>query len=375
MAAPHRPKSRDEFEIAIICALPVERDAVEALFDKNYETHGFSYGKAVGDRNAYTIGKLGNQHVVLAYMPGMGNFSAAAVAANIFSSFRGIKIGLIVGVCGGVPTTSDGTEILLGDVIISTSIIQVDFGQQYSNKFIRKNNIDDTLGRANPEIRAFLGKLSGYTTRGRLRQKTCIFSTEICTKEGLHKSAYHGPESDKLFPSGYRHKHQSQGSCAVCNSCRNEDDDVCKAALQSSCAELGCDEGMQVRRKRLQNARASAPYGQQISNEVKEARMASIHFGRIASSNSVMKSGHHRDCIAAVEKVIGFEMEGAGAWEYIPTVVIKGVCDYADSHKNKGWQQYAAATAAACTKAVLEEWRTEDKLYSSKYSLCFTLAV
>ena len=89
----------------------------------------------MGDRNAYTIGKLGNQHVVLAYMPGMGSVSAAAVAANIFSSFRGIKIDLIVGVCGGVPTTSDGTEILLGDVIISTSVVQVDFDP---NKFVRK---------------------------------------------------------------------------------------------------------------------------------------------------------------------------------------------------------------------------------------------
>jgi nucleoside phosphorylase len=138
MAAPHRPKSRDEFEIAIICALPIEWNAVEALFDKNYETDGFSYGKAVGDRNAYTIGKLGNQHVVLAYMLGMGSVSAIAVAANIFLSFQGIKIDLIVGVYGGVPTTSDGTEILLGDVIISTLVVQVDFGRQYPNKFIRK---------------------------------------------------------------------------------------------------------------------------------------------------------------------------------------------------------------------------------------------
>ena len=93
----------------------------------------------------------------------MGSVSAAAVAANIPSSFKGIKLGLIVGVCGGVPTTSDGTEILLGDVIISTSIVQVGFGRQFPNKFVRKNNVDDTLGRANLEIWSFLGKLSGYT--------------------------------------------------------------------------------------------------------------------------------------------------------------------------------------------------------------------
>jgi hypothetical protein len=63
----------------------------------------------------------------------------------------------------------------------------------------------------------------------------------------------------------------------------------------------------------------------------------------------------------AREKVIAFEMEGAGAWDYLPTVVIKSVCDYADSHKNKEWQGYAAATAAACVKALLEEWRSVER--------------
>jgi nucleoside phosphorylase len=54
-------------------------------------------------------------------------------------------------------------------------------------------------------------------------------------------------------------------------------------------------------------------------------------------------------------------MEGAGVWDNFPCIVIKGVCDYADSHKNKKWQGYAAATAAACMKAFLKEWISVDK--------------
>jgi nucleoside phosphorylase len=69
-----------------------------------------------------------------------------------------------------------------------------------------------------------------------------------------------------------------------------------------------------------------------------------------------MKSGQHRDEIAKREKVIGFEMEGAGVWDNIPCIIIKGVCDYADSHKNKSWQAYAAATGASAAKAFLEYW-------------------
>jgi nucleoside phosphorylase len=367
MARLLRPNSRDDFEIAIICALSIERNAVEALLDEEYETDGFSYGKAVGDSNAYTTGRLGNQHVVLAYMPGMGMISAAAVASNIRSSFERIKVGIVVGVCGGVPKTADGVEILLGDVIISTSVIQIDFGRQYPNKFIKKDGVEDTLGRANPEIQAYVGRASGNLVRGKLKEKTGIFSAQVCGKDEFHNSTYPGPENDRLYPSDYRHKHQMRHLC-ICSDSQNQDGEVCELALRTSCAELGCDDRLLVKRNRIQKAMGLSSDGTPITiaSEIREAQKASIHFGRIACSNQVMKSGQHRDRIAADEGVIAFEMESAGTWAYIPTIVIKSVCDYADSHKNKKWQEYAAATAAACTKALLEEWRTSDRPFQGK---------
>ena len=66
-----------------------------------------------------------------------------------------------------------------------------------------------------------------------------------------------------------------------------------------------------------------------------------------------MKSGVARDAVAEAENIIGFEMEAAGLVEQLPTIIIKSVCDYADSHKNKKWQTYAAGTAAAAAKAVV----------------------
>ncbi|ETS79618.1 hypothetical protein PFICI_09471 [Pestalotiopsis fici W106-1] len=74
-----------------------------------------------------------------------------------------------------------------------------------------------------------------------------------------------------------------------------------------------------------------------------------------------MKSGEMRDTIAKQEKVIAFEMESAGVWDNFPCVVIKGACDYADSHKSKRWQRYAAATAAAYMKAFLDYWAPSSK--------------
>ncbi|KAM6482588.1 hypothetical protein HDV62DRAFT_46944 [Trichoderma sp. SZMC 28011] len=350
-----RPNSREGFQIALICALRVEFDAVEALFDDYYE-QDFSYSKAPGDPNAYTTGKMCGHDVVLAFMPGMGKVNSASVAAGFRASFPGIRLGLVVGICGGVPVgTDDEKEVLLGDVIISTALVQFDFGRQYANKAVRRDTLQDNLGRPNAEIRAFLTKLSGSRGRKTLRDKTSVHLEELCDKDGFKQSSYPA-EDDKLYMSTYRHKHQD-GSCAICAKCNGPEDDVCEAALESTCEELHCQDNELVWRARVDKARGVGHYRDTSTAGMLEARKPVIHFGVIVSGDSVMKSGQHRDEIASREKAVAFEMEGAGVWESFPTVVIKSVCDYADSHKNKKWQRYAAATAAACMKAFLGEWR------------------
>ncbi|KAL7781120.1 ankyrin repeat-containing domain protein [Trichoderma afarasin] len=146
--------------------------------------------------------------------------------------------------------------------------------------------------------------------------------------------------NDRLFRLKYLHKHRPPSVCAVCSSLNR--DELCSSAMETNCEELGC-EGLD--RIRIVNA----------SNEPQPI----IHFGLVATGDTVMRSGKDRDHIVTRDKVIAFEMEGAGVWETFPaTLVIKGVCDYADSHKNKTWQPYAAATAAATAKALLEHWNT-----------------
>lgn len=78
-----------------------------------------------------------------------------------------------------------------------------------------------------------------------------------------------------------------------------------------------------------------------------------VHYNIIASANQVMKDGILRDRLSEKLSVLCFEMEAAGLVNTFPCVVIRGICDYADSHKNKIWQPYAAATAAAYVKELL----------------------
>ncbi|KAL9080199.1 MAG: hypothetical protein Q9157_000982 [Trypethelium eluteriae] len=288
MSKPSKPRGRSDFEIAIICVLKVESDAILTIFDEIWEEAG-SYGKAMGDPNAYTTGRIGSQNVVLAFPPGIGKSVAASAAASLRSSFTGIKLGLLVGICGGAPLSTDGTEILLGDVIISTAIVQYDFGRLYPNKIMRKDELEDTLGRPNQEIRAFLRKLEGKQSHAQL-------------EEDLLKHiivGYPGKEEDILYQPIYRHKHQN-GSCPTCLRCEGEEGDVCEDALHRTCAELMCDKAHQVVRDRLVERRNITS----TSNPT-VALGPRIHFGRVASGDSVIKAGLHRDRIASNENFVG----------------------------------------------------------------------
>lgn len=328
-----RPSSRDEFVIAIICALTREAEAVEDLFDETYDRLGEYYGKQSRDDNAYINGRVGKHNVVLCYMPGMGKGSAASVASSLKISYSKIEVALIVGICGGAPFPLSGEEIFLGDVIISDSVVQYDFGRQYPSGFEKKTGVKDTLGRPNLEIRSKLAGLKARQSRRDLQEK---LSRHL---QALQESQldWHRPTSvsDVLYEASYQHKHYDLQNTCLCLV--STSDDICKEAIDSTCTLLNCDLAQVCRLRADDNS-------------------PRVHIGTVASADTVMKSGEHRDRLVQSEGVVGFEMEGAGVWDNISCIIIKGVCDYADSHKNKEWQAYAAATAAATAKAFLEYW-------------------
>ncbi|KAL3436907.1 nucleoside phosphorylase domain-containing protein [Aspergillus tetrazonus] len=314
-----RPSSRDEFAIAIICALTLEAEAVEGLFDETYDRLGERYRKEPGDDNAYVNGRIGNHNVVVYYMPGMGKGSAASVASSLKISYKRIEVALVVGICGGAPYPLSGGEVFLGDVIISDSVVRYDFGRQYPCGFEKKLGVRDTLGRPNRAICSILASLQARRSRKDLQDKL------LQHLQALQKSLM--------------------------------SKEICKTAIESPCTSLGCDMGRVCRR--------------QPSTEHNSPR---VHIGTVASADTVMQSGKHRDYLVQSEGIVGFEMEGAGVWDNISCIIIKGVCDYADSHKNKAWQAYAAATGAAAAKSFLEYWEPTAREDTSKFHIPLDLS-
>lgn len=152
-------------------------------------------------------------------------------------------------------------------------------------------------------------------------------------------SRWHRPKSDDvLFDSQYPHRHHTKSDSTYCVCfAGNTSDQICDDATRNDCASLGCEQA-RISRRRQQT----------------ELNNAAVHIGKIASADTVMKSASHRDKLAQAEEVIAFEMESAGVCDNFPCIVIKGVSDYADSHKDSKWQLYAAANAAAAAKTLLE---------------------
>jgi len=88
-----------------------------------------------------------------------------------------------------------------------------------------------------------------------------------------------------------------------------------------------------------------------------------VYYGLIGSADTVMQDGHLRDRMRQSDKVLCFEMEAAGLMDSFPCLVIRGISDYADTHKNKVWQPYAALAAAAYAKdllSVIQAQKVED---------------
>jgi len=80
-----------------------------------------------------------------------------------------------------------------------------------------------------------------------------------------------------------------------------------------------------------------------------------------------MKDATIRDALAKEKGILCFEMEAAGLMNRFPCLVVRGICDYSDSHKHNEWQGYAAMAAAAYTKNLLfrmvpSQVKTEEKI-------------
>jgi hypothetical protein len=241
-------------------------------------------------------------------------------------------------------------------VIVSTKIVEFDYGRGYPEGIVTKITEEDQPGKPNNNITSLLEILQSDLGLLAFRTKTPKYLKAIqrSTPNQPQKYSFPGRESDKLFRADYRHKHQITPACE-CARWQSGRDPVCKASLKADCLELKCDDAqLEPRQLEPRQLESRTQFIDKPADPI-------FHFGAIASGDRVQKSGIDREKYAKDLGVIAFEMEGAGVWDVLPCLVVKAVCDYSDSHKNKKWQDYAAAVAAAAAKIILMLYPERNK--------------
>ncbi|KAL3439907.1 hypothetical protein BJX65DRAFT_300814 [Aspergillus insuetus] len=286
------PTNRNDFEIAVVCALPREYDAVYMLFD---EVWNLDYGRTDGDQNIYTHGRIGKFNVVLLVLPGMGKVSAARASTSLRLSYQRLSLVLVTGICGGVPFTESGDEVLLGDVIISRHVVQYDLGRQYPDEFEVKDTVEDKLGRAPSNIRHLLTMLQTFSARVRLEELAARYLQDMQQSAAGRprgcKYLYPGASRDLVFDSSYQHKRRLSGSLSLKTLKKKMHGS--SEPYSMSCEEAGCDLDKVIPRERIAEKRHLEKQGRII-----DAQTPSIFLGTIGSADTVMKSAEERDRIA-----------------------------------------------------------------------------
>jgi len=282
--------------------------------------------KPPNDHNTYTLGSVGKHNIVIACLPKgkVGTNPAATVMARMVSTFPFIKFGLMVGIGGGIPP-----KVRLGDVVVSTPVDQFPGVVEWdSGKVKQGGNFERTGALNNPPI-ALLTAVTKLETKHELNgSKIPEYLDELKQKWPRLASKYIRSDSlqDVLFKPEYGHVSESITDCAAIpdNDGGDEKGESCRF----------CDRTQTIKRK---------------------PRDMRVHYGLIASGNQVIKDAKFRDTLnkSLDGNVLCVEMEAAGLIDDFPCIIIRGICDYADSHKNKDWQEHAAAVAAAFAKELL----------------------
>ncbi|KAF2244152.1 purine and uridine phosphorylase [Trematosphaeria pertusa] len=306
------------YTVGFVCALTTEAVALRSFFDEQHEPpvipslHGSSQ-----DNNVYTTGKMESHNVVVASLP-QGKYGispATSVIGDMVRSFPNLRCCLMVGIGGGAP--SKNHDIRLGDIVVSApvgrtgGVLQYDHGKAIQHQPFK---ITQHLNEPPSFLLSAVGKLAqDYELEGHQLQDMV---GGVLTKYKRLARKYRRPAAttDRLYVPNFVHPGPS------------------------GCSALFVDDASTIVQRAARNEDVDDP---------------AVHYGIIATGSSLMKVATVRDKLAEEEDVLCFEMEAAGLMNRFPCLVIRGICNYSDSHRNDDRHGYAAIMAAAYAKEIL----------------------
>lgn len=302
--------------IGFVCPLFTEFKAVKAILEVDYgrrEIFRHEYLDYI-----YHYGRIASEDVVAIYFPedDIGLLNASRYANCLLNDHPSLARPrshcFLVGIAGGIWTSK--TDVRLGDVVLATSVMEWTFGKHLEDGFkttVHPTKLSTGVRYLTPEF---------MYDRNRLAQRITDRIASMRQKDLDDGWTHPGQDADRLFNPFYAH----QSDASDCDECSSE------------------------KHQHRQSRQSSSP---------------KVHRGLIASGSSVLRDASWRAKLQE-QDVLAVEMEASAVLSVDPKfIVIRGICDYADSHKNKKWQKYAAASAAATTALLI------DQILSSRSTL------
>ncbi|KAF4973447.1 hypothetical protein FSARC_272 [Fusarium sarcochroum] len=295
----------------VIWIAPLEIEAQSALHMLD-EKHRGRFPMDRGDDHIFHAGSISGHNTVIATLPAgqeYGTGSAAALASQVKKCFPNLWFGLLVGVAAGLPNLASDPprDIRLGDVLVALPIGE------------------------NAGIVAYdLGKATSEDTFKPLRLGHALATTEAIVRSAIGSIRLRAPNDTETFLPYYE-------------------------KIKSMQHATGDFRDPGQGRDRLYEASGNGLQREMERPLRPEDHRTRVWYGSIGSGEKLMRDARQSNELRDKYDIIGLEMEAAGTMNRISVGVIRGVCDYGDEHKNKEWQPYAAAMAAAYAKAVLSE--------------------
>ena len=307
--------AESEFTVGWICALPLELTAAQGMLEEEYDASELQKNHC--DSNKYCLGRIAVHKIVLTCLRSSGNNQAGSAAHQMRDTFGKLRFILMVGIGGGIPSPNTGRDVRLGDVVVSMpsgdygGVIQYDSGTFLQDEDFRRTG----ALQAPPK---HLQSVVRYLTAR-------LDSEDNCITKHVNEMLQKKPKKYTRAGTDYRRPGRGHDLLFKAEYIHQRNGDTC----------VNCDKNQLV-------ARSERPEDEPV-----------MHYGNIASGSSVVRDALKRDQLGNAYSALCVEMEAAGLMNEFECLVIRGICDYSDSHKNKEWQRYAAAAAAAYAKELL----------------------
>lgn len=298
--------SVERYRVGWICPSQVEQLAAMEMLDERH----VSLVQPREDNNVYNLGSINGHTVVIVGLHKTGNCSAATAVAQMRMAFPNLRYGLLVGIGGGVPVETKSGMVRLGHVVVSkptgesSGTIQYDHGKALEGDFER-------TGSLMPPPAALLNAAQDLAVHRIMMDDDPVWQNiqRIQTeRRGYRQFKFPGYSADHLYKPHYQHKQPG-----------------------TSCEIGGCSPEERIER---------------VIDRDEESFIV-MHRGTIASGELILNDAEERDRLAQKYGLLCFETEAAGALADFPCMIVRGISNYCDSHKNEIWDGFAAAAAAA----------------------------